>query len=296
MLFSEFQKVHAEQIEADLIQALPSTESQLHNAMRYALLAGGKRIRPLLSYAVTQTLEGNPLLARSFATAIEYVHTYSLIHDDLPAMDDDELRRGKPTLHIQYNEATAILAGDALLTQAFQILSSPQLYSFPAAPPEIAIKQIQLLSKAAGLQGMVEGQQRDLNAEGEALSLEALVQLHQHKTGRLIVASLLGGAIATGCSDSGITTALTEFGEALGLAFQVQDDILDATSTTQILGKTAGSDQQAQKATFPSLIGLTESKEYLAQLHDRAIESLGSLEGDTQILKRFADFVCARTY
>ena len=243
----------------------------LVDAMRYATLSGGKRIRPLLVCATCTGLGGNLENALAPACAVEFIHAYSLLHDDLPAMDDDELRHGMPSGHVKFGEATAILAGDALLTLAFETLATA-----PISRTDVRLTAIQLLAEAAGWQGMVGGQVFDLDAEDKQLSLSELQALHAAKTGALIrVAVQIGALFGDAKVDAETYVLLTEFASRMGLAFQIIDDVLDVTQTTEILGKPAGSDVKAKKSTYTSLLGVKQAR---AQAEDLLEESLALLE------------------
>ncbi|HEY5717665.1 MAG TPA: farnesyl diphosphate synthase, partial [Motiliproteus sp.] len=224
---------------------------RLQDAMRYSIFNGGKRLRPVLVYAACSALKGQDEQADAAASAVECIHAYSLIHDDLPAMDDDDLRRGKPTCHIAFDEATAILAGDALQALAFEILASDRNLS-----ADHRIEMLRLLAQASGSQGMVGGQTLDMEGEDQQLSLEQLQEMHSLKTGALIRASVLLGGIASGRADEDALEALQQYADAIGLAFQIQDDILDIESSTEQLGKTQGADLARHKSTYPALLGL----------------------------------------
>jgi len=260
-------------------------QRELVKAMRHSLMAGGKRLRPLLAMAAAEAVGADFRITLPAACAIEMIHTYSLIHDDLPAMDNDDLRRGVPTCHRAFSEATAILAGDALLTHAFTILSKPEkIISEPGGKPlfelcpdkMVLLELVALISDAAGVNGMVEGQMMDMLAQGRASSsvqMDHLTKLHHLKTGRMIVASVQAGALSSG-ADSKMVTLLTCYAEKIGLAFQVTDDILNIEGDPSIMGKATGSDNLNDKLTFPALLGLTESKRFAARLIEDAIESL----------------------
>ena len=245
--------------------------SQLVQAMRYSLEAGGKRIRPILCIAATEAVGASEADVMPAACALELIHTYSLIHDDLPAMDNDHLRRGKPTCHIAFNEATAILAGDALLTAAFEVLADTKLHQWGDSLKWLEV--VHLIAQAAGYSGMVQGQMIDISSEGKGISLEELETLHRLKTGALIEASVQAGAILGG-GKSHEVTALGAYGRHIGLAFQVADDILNVEGTQEILGKPVGSDSDHQKATFPSLMGLKNAKLRANKLIDAALEEI----------------------
>ena len=262
----------------------------LNEAMAYGALLGGKRIRPFLVYAVGEMLGTQLETLDPIAASIECIHAYSLIHDDLPAMDDDALRRGHPTCHIKFNEATAILAGDALQTLAFDILSHDM--SAVAAPAQI--KMINTLAKASGAQGMCAGQILDIAAENTTVSLAQLEKIHNAKTGALILAAVQLGALTKENITSNEFTLLTQFAEAIGLAFQVQDDILDITSDTETLGKPQGSDLILNKSTYPLLLGLKGAQKKAHALYQEALHALSQLPYNTQLLESFAHYIIKR--
>jgi geranylgeranyl diphosphate synthase type II len=267
-----------------------SRPSDLVAAMRYSLFAGGKRIRPILVLAAAEAAGGNARDAMFAACAVEMVHTYSLIHDDLPAMDDDDYRRGVPTCHRKFGEATAILAGDALLTLAFDVLSDSGSDSNIDA--KVRIMMIHELARAAGWTGMVGGQQVDVASEGTEPDLPTLQYIHTHKTGAMIRCSVLLGGFASNADDA-LINSLRTYGERLGLAFQVVDDILDITSTTEELGKDQGSDASRGKMTYPALFGLEEARERAAELIHEAKTALISVSNKDR-LTGIADFVLKR--
>lgn len=264
--------------------------SRLRDAARYSALRSGKRLRPALVYAAAAATGSSLEDADPAAVAVELLHAYSLVHDDLPAMDDDALRRGQATTHIAFDEATAILAGDALQALAFSILTKSDSRS-----DATRVNQIRLLGDAVGFQGMALGQAIDLESEGGSLTLTALKAMHAKKTGALITASILMGA-SCGLTSAGEWTALKAAGEAIGLAFQIQDDILDVTATTEALGKTRGRDQMLNKSTFPLLMGLEESHQFAEELVDSAQKALDQLSGDTIVLQTLAKRAVDRTY
>ena len=269
---------------------LDEYNTTLIEAMKYSLLGGGKRIRPVLAYAAAHACGRINSSTDNFAVALENIHAYSLIHDDLPAMDDDKLRRGKPTCHIQFDEATAILAGDALQAMAFEAISHTG-----EAKPNIQIQAIRQLAKSSGAQGMVLGQAIDLNAVDSELSLEQLATMHKHKTGALIEASVVMGALSADAENFQID-ALKQYAGYVGLAFQVQDDILDVTSDTATLGKTQGADIERNKPTYVSLLGLDTAKEKAISLRDQAIHSLSSFDDKADHLRALADFIIQRAF
>lgn len=262
----------------------------LHKAMRYSLFAGGKRMRPVLTLAAAEACGGNVELALPAACAVECIHTYSLIHDDLPCMDNDDLRRGRPTNHKVFGEGVAVLAGDALLTIAFEILAQAEL----ATRHPIAA-QVHELASAAGSQHLIGGQVADLEGEGRALRGTELRYIHKSKTAALLTASLRLGAMSANATPAKLA-ALTTFGEALGLAFQVIDDILDVTQTTEKLGKTAGKDAEATKSTYPAIYGLDASRAEARRLTAAAHAALRPFAGRAARLREIADYLLAREY
>ena len=264
-------------------------DSKLLDAARYSVLRGGKRLRPALVYAAADAAGASLDAADAAAIAVELLHAYSLIHDDLPAMDDDALRRGQPTTHIAFGEATAILAGDALQALAFSILGEADTRT-----DRMRVKQLNLLGEAVGFQGMALGQAIDLESEGKALSLDALKAMHVKKTGALITASVLMGAACGNPSDDD-WNALTQAGQAIGLAFQIQDDILDEIAPTEMLGKTQGRDQILGKSTFPGLLGLEASEQEAYALVEIAQGALARVAGDTTMLEQLARLSVERT-
>ncbi len=275
---------------------LPETGDFINHvrAMRYSLFAGGKRIRPVLCLAAAELVSDDyPKLEQDLlpvACALECIHTYSLIHDDLPAMDDDILRRGLPTNHVKFGEAEALLAGDGLLTFAFDLLS--QSASLLADGARLQI--IQIVARAAGPLGMVGGQSLDMAFVDKDISLEQLRVIHKNKTGALITASLLAGGVAAEASEVELS-ALKEFGDLIGLAFQVSDDLLDVVSTTEELGKTAGSDVEQKKSTYPVLLGIDKTKELITETVDKAVSVLSSFSGNTEPLRQIAIYIGQRT-
>ena len=264
-------------------------DSKLLDAARYSVLRGGKRLRPALVYAAADAAGASPDAADAAAIAVELLHAYSLIHDDLPAMDNDALRRGQPTTHIAFDEATAILAGDALQALAFSILGEADIRT-----DRMRVKQLKLLGEAVGFRGMALGQAIDLESEGKTLSLDALKAMHAKKTGALITASVLMGAACGNPSDDD-WDALTQAGQAIGLAFQIQDDILDEIAPTVTLGKTQGRDQILGKSTFPGLLGLEASEQEAFALVEIAQGALARVEGDTTMLEKLARLSVERT-
>lgn len=264
---------------------------RLREAMRYSALGGGKRLRPILVYSTGEALGGSLTSLDVPAAAVELIHVYSLVHDDLPAMDDDELRRGRPTCHRAFDEPTAILAGDALQALAFEVLAT-HAGGPPDAPSRLAM--IRVLSAAIGTSGMAGGQAIDLAAVGRKLELAELENMHRRKTGALIQASVLLGAIAAGVAQGERYDALGRFGAAIGLAFQIQDDILDVEGATETLGKTARADIAKSKPTYPSTMGLDAARQAAVALRDQAVASLSPLGSDAEPLIALAHFVVSR--
>ena len=280
-------------VEVELNSLLPSTGAapeKIHQAIRWSVFAGGKRFRPALLLAVGQAFSAPVKMLIKTAAAFEMVHTYSLIHDDLPAMDDDDLRRGRPTCHVRFDEATAILAGDALQTLAFQAIAQDEELS---AQTRIAL--ISELARAAGTpEGMVAGQSFDMEAETRQINGAQLEEIHRLKTGALIVASARCGAIIGGASEDELA-AVTSYGSQLGLLFQITDDFLDVTATAEDLGKTPGKDARSNKATYPALHGMDETRTAAVDAHRSACNALRQLDRPTDILHRIADFILNRT-
>ncbi len=267
--------------------------TRLHKAMRYASLDGGKRVRPLLVYLTGQMLGVVPAMLDGPACALELIHVYSLIHDDLPAMDNDELRRGKPTCHIQFNEASAILSGDALQSLAFYILAhDPDMVNEPV----LRLKMVETLALASGSRGMAGGQAMDLAAEGaeQTMNLAELENMHIHKTGALIRASVKLGALSQSDVEPVQLEKLDHFAKCMGLAFQIRDDILDVEGDTQTLGKPQGSDEARHKTTYPALLGMTEAKQRANELHQEAIDSLSYWGETAQPLRNLAEYIIHR--
>ncbi|HET8801991.1 MAG TPA: farnesyl diphosphate synthase [Marinobacter sp.] len=269
----------------------PAASTRLLDAMRYSVLGGGKRIRPALCLAAARAVGQSGEEALTPACAVELIHAYSLIHDDLPAMDDDDLRRGRATTHIAFDEATAILAGDALQALAFGLLAEA-----PGLAPATRLAMVQELSGASGQSGMVGGQAIDLESVGKTLSLNQLETMHRQKTGALIEASVRMGALTAPDIRPQDLGALTRYAEALGLAFQVQDDLLDIEGDTSVIGKPRGSDAARSKPTYPSLLGIDGAREHLSALLSCALESLEGFGSEAQSLRAMADYVVARTH
>jgi geranylgeranyl pyrophosphate synthase len=272
--------------------ALPDAgTARLREAMRYSTLGGGKRLRPALVYLTGESL-GAPLSNLDApAAAVELIHVYSLVHDDLPAMDDDDLRRGRPTCHRAYDEATAILVGDALQALAFSVLADESLGDVPSAT---RLAMIKTLASAAGTAGMAGGQAVDLAAVGQTLSVDAVENMHRRKTGALIKGSVLLGALGAGIDSGAQFYALQLFGDEIGLAFQIQDDILDVEGDVAVLGKTTGADAALSKPTYPSTVGLTAARDRARGLRDRAIAALAPLGPRIAPLVELAQFVVSR--
>ena len=288
--FSHYQQ----RINHLLSALLPDNEqSSLQQAMRYATLNGGKRIRPILAYATAEVLGAPETHVDDIACAIELIHAYSLVHDDLPAMDNDDLRRGKPTCHIKFGDAEAILAGDALQALAFQHLAQSDNQAISASEQLHIIRQLAI---ASGKQGMASGQSMDLASEGKQISLVELEQIHNAKTGALLQASVTLAALACGYQDSQGLKQLSIYAQNLGLSFQVQDDILDVTGETLIIGKQAGADQNVNKATYPALLGLEDAQLMAQTLQNNAIQALDGFGDKANTLRGIARFVVSRQY
>jgi geranylgeranyl pyrophosphate synthase len=286
--------LYQRRIEEVLARALDipgAATERLIEAMRYSTLAGGKRVRPVLVYTTGEALGASLELLDAAAAAVELIHVYSLVHDDLPAMDDDDLRRGRPTCHRAFDEATAILTGDALQARAFDVLAQA-----PAAIPANArIEMLRVLADAIGTRGMAGGQAIDLEAVKKSVSAAELERMHRQKTGALIQASVLLGAISAGLSDVPQRAALELFGAEIGLAFQIQDDILDVEGNTSTLGKRAGADADRVKPTYPSVLGLEKARAEAQARRDRAIAALSPWKERFEPLAEFAGFLVARS-
>jgi len=267
-------------------------QSRIVHAMKYSLMAGGKRLRPILCIASAEAIGiPAPDAVMTAGCAIEMIHTYSLIHDDLPSMDNDDLRRGNPTCHIQFDEATAILAGDALQTMAFELLSAASEEN--GVPAETWLRVVHSLSRAAGYQGMVEGQMRDILSEGSRLKIEALEAIHRLKTGRLIEASVAAGALINGATDKQIER-LKIYAGNIGLAFQISDDILDVTGDVSVMGKNTGADNHRDKNTYPSLLGLNESRKFAESLINNSLQALDIFDKKSDPLRQIARYIIQR--
>jgi farnesyl diphosphate synthase len=281
--------------ESALAHCLPTADlapSRLHGAMRYVALGGGKRVRPMLAFAAGETVGDEPQRVEVAACAVELIHVFSLTHDDLPCMDDDDLRRGKPTCHIEYDEATAMLVGDALQSLAFDVLAQPGLLPDAA----VQVEMLHLLALASGSRGMCGGQAVDLYSTGRTLDLADLEFMHIHKTGALIRAAVLLGALAGGPLESAARASLERYAKCVGLAFQVMDDILDAEADTATLGKTAGKDAVQGKATYLSLMTIAEARRYARELTDEARHALEPFGDKGRRLGDIARFIVERTF
>ena len=290
--FADRIATYTERVEERLNAALPlpSTDpGRLHEAMRYAVLNGGKRVRPLLVYAAGECLGVDAVLLDAPAVAIELIHAFSLVHDDLPAMDDDDLRRGNPTVHIKYNEATAILAADALQPLAFSVLSQQE-----HVPATVKIDLVSLIANACGSTGMTGGQSIDLAAEGSSLSAEALELMYSLKTGALIHAAVMSACLLREDLREADTRAVDAFGRAIGVAFQIKDDILDIEGETHVIGKQVGADQRLGKATYPGLFGLDRSRQRCDELLNGALHHLERFGDAAAPLKWLARFIVER--
>lgn len=275
---------------------LPDVAPKLRDAMAYGVLLGGKRVRPFLVYNVAKSLGVDYDFADAPAAAIECIHAYSLIHDDLPAMDDDSLRRGHPTCHVKFGEATAILAGDALQTMAFEILGTAAEKFAARGLTANLVEMYKVLARGSGYAGMCGGQELDLEAEGLLVSQEALEKVHRHKTGALIESAVDLGLLLNPTLPQGTKEAYASYARGIGLAFQVWDDVLDIISDTETLGKPQGSDEAEEKSTYPRLMGLEAAKKYALDLANKAKDSLKATAHDTQVLCDFADFIVSRDH
>lgn len=296
MSLEQFKHHWCERVDAALEHWLPAAEIEprrLHAAMRYSVFNGGKRLRPILVYAAGHALGVDENTLDIPAAAVECIHAYSLIHDDLPAMDDDDLRRGKPTCHRQFDEATAILAGDALQAQAFHILIQGLQDKIE---PRSLLAMLDLVAVASGSRGMAGGQAMDLAAVGIAISEAELENMHIHKTGALIRASVKLGSMCMSSTNNGRLQKLDHYGKCIGLAFQIMDDVLDEVADTLILGKTRGSDRAKNKPTYPSIVGLEASRELAQELCNDAIGSLQEFDNSADALRDIARYVLERTH
>lgn len=284
-----------EKVERALLQYLPESENEdvrrLIESMRYSLTAGGKRVRPMLVAEFAKICGGNEDNSMPFACALEMIHTYSLIHDDLPCMDNDDLRRGKPTNHKVFGEATALLAGNGLLTHAFGTAVSNEAVKRNGY--EKCVRAVRVLAECAGADGMLGGQMIDLESEGKSVTAEHLKEMDNKKTGALMIAAAKLGCISAGATDEQEKAAV-EYASSVGLAFQIIDDILDVTSTAEQLGKPIGSDQENNKSTYVGLLGIDECKRLSRELTERAVSALEIFDNDTEILKNFAYYLLER--
>jgi farnesyl diphosphate synthase len=293
--FQDWAKSRQANIESVLQTLLPAADippERLHDAMRYAVLGGGKRVRPLLAFAAGDLTDASDERVGIAAAAVELIHVYSLVHDDLPCMDDDVLRRGKPTCHIQYDEAIALLTGDSLQSLAFQLLAEHRL----ADNPQTQLEMVKRLAQAAGSRGMAGGQAVDLDSVGKALSLPELEFMHIHKTGALIRAAVMLGAYCGTPLDESEAVNLDHFAKCIGLAFQVVDDVLDAEATTATLGKTAGKDAENNKPTYISLLGARQARELAEGLRRDACQSLEVFGTKAERLRQVTDFIIQRNF
>jgi farnesyl diphosphate synthase len=298
--FAQWLARELQRFEARAAAELPAAERaprRLHEAIRYAALGGGKRVRPLLVYGAGECAGGGAAAASvldSAALAVEFVHVYSLIHDDLPCMDDDVLRRGRPTVHVAFDEATAMLAGDALQAEAFRVLADAP------APGELRAALMRELAHAIGTEGMCGGQATDLDSTGKTLTLAELETMHRKKTGALLLASIRMGALAAGAT-AAVLAALDRYGRAIGLAFQIVDDVLDVEGTSAVLGKTAGKDAQKNKPTYVSVLGLAAARDRAERLRRDALAALDDIDAATfgartLRLRQLADFIVLRSH
>lgn len=292
--FVEWMRNVQTQVEADLARALPSGDAipgRLHQAMRYSSLNGGKRVRPLLVFAAGALTQAEPRRLQTVACAVELIHSYSLVHDDLPCMDDDVLRRGRPTCHVEYDEPTALLVGDSLQSLAFELLARDDFGDGGGQ-----LEMVRLLARASGSCGMAGGQSIDLDSIGKSLSQPELELMHALKTGALIRAAVLLGALCGLSMTTGERAALDRFAKRIGLLFQVVDDILDVTANTATLGKTAGKDAAAEKATYVGLMGVERARELASELRQQALESLAVFGERARRLVDLCDFITRRKF
>ncbi len=294
MMIGDYQKRCQQRVDGCLetlfVPPLPQLE-RLYQAMRYSVMNGGKRVRPLLVYAACEALNGDKASADGAACAVELIHAYSLVHDDLPAMDDDDLRRGQPTTHKAFDEACAILAGDGLQSLAFEAMAQVEHNPQDAT---LRLRMFAVLARAAGPAGMVGGQAIDLGSVGLKLDRDALELMHRHKTGALIEASVQLGALASGHADADNLASLSQYARAIGLAFQVQDDILDVESDTATLGKHQGADIARDKPTYPALLGMDAAKAYALELRDQALHALRPFDIAAEPLRELARYIVER--
>jgi farnesyl diphosphate synthase len=293
--FQTWSVAHQNRFEDVLRNLLPSADvapQRLHAAMRYSVLDGGKRVRPLLAFAAGELVGADVARLNMAAAAVELIHAYSLVHDDMPCMDDDVLRRGKSTCHVQFDEATALLVGDALQSLAFQLLAEQPLSDDPLRQ----LQMLKLLATASGSRGMAGGQAIDLDSVGKQLSLPELEFMHIHKTGALIRAAVLLGAQCGAALDEAQLNRLDRFGKCVGLAFQVVDDVLDSEADTATLGKTAGKDADNDKPTYVTLLGVQAAKKMAVELHAEALNMLDGFGDEARRLRELADFIVLRKF
>ena len=293
--FSTWSHAQTQRVEATLQRVLPAPEiapQRLHQAMRYAVLGGGKRVRPLLAFAAGELAGADPERVAIAGAAVELIHAYSLVHDDLPCMDDDVLRRGRPTCHVEYDEPTALLVGDALQSLAFQLVGEYRL----ADDMKTQLEMVKLLAAAAGSRGMAGGQAIDLESVAKPLTVPELEFMHIHKTGALIRASALLGARCGNGLDARAFGQLDQFAKLIGLAFQVVDDVLDADASTATLGKTAGKDAKDHKPTYVSAIGVSRARELAQEMRQNALDALAGFGAGAQRLRQLADFIVLRKF
>jgi geranylgeranyl diphosphate synthase type II len=298
MDINQYLQEKKERVDAALESYLTKKEeltSNLHKAMQHSLFAGGKRIRPILSIAAFEAAGGKGERILPFACALEMIHTYSLIHDDLPAIDNDDYRRGKPTCHKVFGEAIAILAGDGLLTEAFRLMTSQPAKEHASRDGALVLDLINEVAQAAGVLGMVGGQVVDIESEGKTVDLPTVQYIHTHKTGAMILASVRVGAKLGGANEANLK-ALTRYGESLGLAFQIADDILNVEGKAALMGKKTGTDLFKRKATYPSVLGVEESKTRSKELVEMAVDALKQLGPEADPLREIARFIIAREY
>ncbi|KQU59662.1 polyprenyl synthetase family protein [Rossellomorea marisflavi] len=292
MSFNDFQTTYLSEVTNHMIGKVKALDlpDHLKESMIYSLQAGGKRLRPLMVLATMQSFGRDPKAGMAAASALEMIHTYSLIHDDLPAMDDDDLRRGNPTNHKVFGEAMAILAGDGLLTFSFQLLAEDE-----HLPDEKKVELIALLARCAGPEGMVGGQVADIEGENGELTVEELQSIHVRKTGKLLMFSVMAGAIMSDASPEELAS-LEEFAYHVGLAFQIQDDILDIEGSEELIGKPVGSDESKHKSTYPKLLTMSGAKEKLAYHLNGALDSLKRVDRDTDLLEEIANLIAVRNH
>ncbi len=296
MPFSDYFKAIHTEVDATLDRLIPGDETyppSIHQSMRYSLFAGGKRLRPMLAVAASDAVGGSRTPVLCFAAALEMIHTYTLIHDDLPALDDDDIRRGQMTNHMKFGESTAILAGDGLLTMAFEILTDTAFFPGVAVTTILAVANE--TASAIGSLGTIGGQVVDIEYESAVADLAVLEYIHTHKTGKLITASVRGGAIL-GDADDDQVSALTVYGKHVGLAFQIIDDILDIEGDWRKLGKTPGSDIKKEKMTYPSVVGMEAARKRATELTDSALEALEMFDDEADHLRDLAKYIAARTF